>query len=194
MDSRNHKQGKLIGLLILLASLFVLDSSQLFAAKPAKSEYALKSAYLLNIAKFVQWPDPTGSNASQSFQFCVIGIEQHAGEIDGQIAGKKVHGRESSIQHLSFSEDIDHCQVIFIGEIGATRVAHVLKTAQSKSILIVGEESEFINRGGDVNFFAEPKRLRFEINPLSLEHKGLSVSSKLLRLARILEVPVKETD
>ncbi len=184
---------RLVSVLLFFISAILPQTAitPVFADGGNTSEYQLKAAYLLNLSKFIQWPAESDQQQQIPFTFCMIGIEPYAHEIDAELNNKIVHGRNTRSEHLGFSDPLDHCQVLFIGPIGDTRLSHVLKVAITKTLLIVGEDSKFIARGGDISFFVEPKRLRFEINPLSLKHKNLKVSSKLLRLAHIVETPVK---
>lgn len=158
------------------------------AAGPV-SEYQLKGAYLLNLAKFIDWPED--SHAPEvPFLFCLVGIEQYASDINASLKGKQVHGRKTHVRHLGFKDPADDCQVLFVGEVGDTRLYHIVEESRRTEQLLIGQEPDFLSKGGDINFFAEPKRLRFEINPLSIRDKGLDVSSRLLSLARVIEVPV----
>jgi hypothetical protein len=51
-------------------------------------------------------------------------------------------------------------------------------------ILTVGESDDFLDQGGMFNLFFEDKQLRFEVNQTPAENAKLTVSSKLLRLAK----------
>jgi len=48
----------------------------------------------------------------------------------------------------------------------------------------VGESGEFLAEGGMFNLFFEDKQLRFEVSPATAENAKLTISSKLLRLAK----------
>jgi hypothetical protein len=56
-------------------------------------------------------------------------------------------------------------------------------------ILTVGDAADFIGRGGMIRFAEVANRIRFEINPGAAERSGLRVSSRLLRLAEIVDAP-----
>ncbi len=58
-------------------------------------------------------------------------------------------------------------------------------TLLRKGLLLIGEAEYFSQRGGILNFFIEKNKLRFEINLDAATRVGLTISSKLLRLARI---------
>jgi hypothetical protein len=58
------------------------------------------------------------------------------------------------------------------------------ETIKKLPILTVGESDDFLDHGGMFNLFFEDKQLRFEVNPATAENAKLTVSSKLLRLAK----------
>jgi hypothetical protein len=51
-------------------------------------------------------------------------------------------------------------------------------------VLTIGESDQFLRDGGIVNFVIENGRVRFEVNQRVARDHGLSLSSKLLQLAR----------
>jgi hypothetical protein len=63
----------------------------------------------------------------------------------------------------------------------------VLDAARAHAALAVGESEGFARNGGVINFFVEDKRLRFEINTDAASRARLKVSSRLLRLAVLIQ-------
>ena len=51
------------------------------------------------------------------------------------------------------------------------------------AILTVSDMPGFLQRGGMIQFVAEDKRVRFQINAAAAQHVGLALSSELLRVA-----------
>jgi hypothetical protein len=54
-------------------------------------------------------------------------------------------------------------------------------------ILIIGEWPGFARNGGMINFYLEKEKVRFEVNRQAITTAGLSISSDLLNLSRIVE-------
>ena len=50
--------------------------------------------------------------------------------------------------------------------------------------LTVGETQNFMRRGGIINFIIVENRVRFEINLIAAERAGITISAKLLQLAK----------
>jgi hypothetical protein len=57
---------------------------------------------------------------------------------------------------------------------------------KASSALTVGESPEFAERGGGIQFYMNEGRVRFSINVDAVRRARLTVSSKLLALARIV--------
>jgi hypothetical protein len=53
--------------------------------------------------------------------------------------------------------------------------------------MIVGETDGFIAAQGHIRFFLSSSKVRFEVAPSKLKKAGITMSSKVLRLARVVE-------
>jgi hypothetical protein len=82
-------------------------------------------------------------------------------------------------------DDINRCHVVFIPKGDSARVKATIAGITSGSVLVVGEQPDFIRLGGAVSFVVDAGKVRFEINPSARTIKDLTVSSKLLRIARV---------
>jgi hypothetical protein len=62
-----------------------------------------------------------------------------------------------------------------------------LAELDSRAVLTVSEIEGFAQSGGNINFYLEDKKVRFEINPTAARREGLKVSSQLLSLGKIIQ-------
>jgi hypothetical protein len=62
-----------------------------------------------------------------------------------------------------------------------------VRGSRGEPILTVGEERDFIARGGIVSLYLDGSNVRFTINPAAADRAGLRISSRLLQLARIVD-------
>ena len=60
----------------------------------------------------------------------------------------------------------------------------VLREATRRPILTIGEEPDFLDRGGIIHLRLVGSRLRFDINAVQAQRVGLTLSAQLLRLAQ----------
>jgi hypothetical protein len=65
-------------------------------------------------------------------------------------------------------------------------LTQVINTVKDAPILTVGELPGFAPHGGIIGFVMEEGRVRFEINPKAAKRAGLTLSSKLLSLAKVV--------
>lgn len=79
------------------------------------------------------------------------------------------------------------CHILFIpSSVGPEEQAAAIRKTHGLPVLLVGETPDFAEQGGDVNFFIEDNRVRFEINREAAMRQRLKISSKLLGLAKIV--------
>jgi len=141
-------------------------------------EYKVKTAFLYNFIRFVEWPP-----AAQSGQVtvCVAGRNPLGSFLEETVKGETLDGRP--IVPRVILEPDPTCRVIFIPD-GAATSAY-LRAARGAPVLTIGETNDFLEAGGIVRFYMDNGKVRFEISPQAAERAQLRISSRLLRLARI---------
>jgi hypothetical protein len=170
-----------LGLAVLLIG--VAHSTK--AAAGSDSD-ALKAAYLFNFAKFVAWPEDRFDSESGALIFCMVGNDPLHGALGKITSGRSVQGRQIEIQTFFSPDATQACHILFLDSGVSTQSADVLKQYDGEGVLTVGEIEGFAKSGGVANFFIEGKKVRFEINKQAAEDQGLKISSRLLKLARIV--------
>lgn len=149
----------------------------------AESEATVKAAYLLNFAKLVEWP-ASAFAAGQSLVIGVVGRDTAAEELAHVFAGASANGRRIEVRHVAAGDAgaLLACHLVFVQE--AERGENVIGAVQGRPVLVVGEAENFARRGGALGFVKEAGTLKFEANPKAATRNGLTVSAKLLRVAR----------
>jgi len=153
----------------------------------APTESQVKAAFLYNFANFVEWPEADNGASTSSVVFCVIGETPVAADLDAALRGRKIHNREPEVRRFRSLRELGGCQVLFVSAEEGPRLRQILGATEGLAMLTVGETERFAKMGGMVNFYTEESRVRFEINVEETREVGLSVSSRLLRLARLVE-------
>ncbi len=172
-----------VALAILLAgSRLTLASTE--AQTPV--EYQVKAAFLLNFAKFIQWPSSAFEDQKSPISVCIFRYDPFGSALDEMLRGKNVNNRELLVRRIPDLQQLSSCQLIFVSDREAKRLPDILASLKSGSFLIIGETGSFAERGGSIQFFLEDNRLRFAVNLDALARSRLTASSKLLALARIV--------
>jgi YfiR/HmsC-like len=150
-------------------------------------EHELKAALLYNIATFVEWPDDAFPNKESPFVIGIFGQDPFGPTLESTLRGKTLCGRRIAIKRTSDKAELRNCQLVYVPGAETARTEEVLEGLKGTPALTMGESPGFASEGGCINFFIEGKRMRFEINPEAAKRSHLRVSSKLLRLARVVE-------
>jgi hypothetical protein len=170
----------------LMLVLLWLAGVPAFSQETPVPEADLKAAFLYNFTKFVEWPPEAFPREDSRFTVGVFGDEEFTSTLRTLLQDKKAqaHGHPFLVRKITSAQDAKSCQVLFFRESETRRFSQLYDSIKKLPILTVGEGSEFLDAGGMFSLFFEDKQLRFEVNPAPAENAKLSVSSKLLRLAK----------
>lgn len=146
------------------------------------SESKIKSAYVLNFAKFVAWPD-TMVWPENKMTLCVIGSNVLGGAL-GELEGRKVGERTLRVvQYASAENDLRACQIVFIGESEQHRFNPILKQLGQTPALTISDIEDFAEKGGCIGLRYRDNKIVFEVNLLSAQKSKLRLPGQLLNLA-----------
>lgn len=165
-------------ILVILLGVF---SSQQVRAQTA-SEYQIKAAFILNFAKFVEWPNGPFENGNMVVG--IVGNDPFGGAIDQIVNGSRANGRTVVVRRLRRSDNLRGCNILFISSSENKNLGPILDGLKGSSVLTVGEMSEFTRRGGMIRLKIQDNKVRFEVNSTAAGQAGLRVSSKLMALSK----------
>ncbi len=154
-----------------------------FAEPRATAEYEVKATFLYNFGRFVHWPQDQLGDSTTPFLLCILGEDPFGRLIDEIAAGRSVQDRRLAVKRMNSAVEASRCHVLFISRSERANLDRILKTIDGKSVLIVSEIDDFLERGGIINFRLERKDVRFDINVTAAERRKLKISSQLLRHA-----------
>ena len=146
-------------------------------------EYSVKAAYLYNFAKFVEWPAEAG-NPGTPLVIAVFGKDAFGAVLKQTVQGETVNGRAIAVRSVGRFEDLRPCHILFLGSSSKNRLREILLATAGAGILTVGETDEFIQLGGVIAFVPEGNKIRFEINLGAARRNRLTISARLLRVAK----------
>jgi len=145
------------------------------------TEYEVKSAFLYNAPKFVDWPAEALS--SHSFTIGVLGDDPFGSLLD-QLAGRTIKGKKVVIRRLTSLERASECQLLFIAASEQRRLQAVLGRLRDLPLLTVSDIDGFAFAGGMLELTMDRNRLTFIANNRQAKRQGLKISSQMLKLAR----------
>jgi hypothetical protein len=160
-----------------------LDSSD-------SSEYLIKAGFIYNFAKLVQWPTTAFSQPDSPIVIGILGDDPFGATLDRIVADKKINGRALVVRRLKWSrdfKDVKDCNILFVSSSEKEHIDTVVEMMKLLPILTIGDVPGFARRGGIMNFTLEDNKVRFEVNVEAAKHADLTISSRLLTLARIVQ-------
>jgi len=157
----------------------------------AATEWQVKAGFLYNFAVFTTWPSNVLSTATNSITIGVLGQDEFGEILSRVLAGKRIHERKVKFRRCANAADARACQVLYIGNPEAARLPEILRGLEHAAVLTVGEMPGFAERGGMIALTKTNDRVAFNVNLTGARQAGLTISSKLLRLAGKIVEPAK---
>jgi hypothetical protein len=167
-----------------IAAIGLCCMSGAAAAQDAPEEAEIQAAFLFNFGKFVEWP-PIAFQHGGPFTICVIGDPKLSDAVELLARGKNINGKEVRVHRLNSHDVADACHILFIGRDARKEKGPLLAAVRNIPVLTVGEEEGFEEQGGILNLANEKDRIQLQANPEAARQAGLTISSKLLSLAKM---------
>jgi hypothetical protein len=168
-----------------LALGLLLGLSPSLSAQTTLTETQAKAAFILNFARYIEWPASAFASREAPVVACVVGRDT-LGPALSALEGRPVQGRPLKVRRGVVPDDTRGCHVVFIGEAEERRIVPVLRALAGQPILTVSDTEHFIDIGGAIGIVAGDDRLQFEVNRTAIDQAQLKASANLLKLARNL--------
>jgi hypothetical protein len=154
-------------------------------------EYHVKAAFLINIAKYADWP-PRVLPPEAPIVIAIVGDDPFGDILDKLIAGRRVNDHRIVIHRAIRANEIRQAHVIFVSRSLGESVAQIRSAPGAEHALLVGD-SAYTADFAAINFSVADGRIVFEVNLGAAESAGVKISSKLLNLARAVSQPRSRT-
>ena len=182
-----------LSLIILLAFALVLAivpvSGQ--AASPNKKLNLIKAAFIFNIGKFVTWPDDVQAVRPTTLNICFYRKES-LGRGFASIDGKQIQKRRVQKHIVESLSDSSHCDILLIPPSQLSQFTTESEQQPSKPVLTIADMTgqqpkQRTYPAVTMNLVRQGKTIGFEVNLTEVRARRLSMSSELLKLARIID-------
>lgn len=166
-----------------LASLFAAGALLLWPAcgrAQSAAEYEAKAAFIYNIALFATLPQaPAGQ-----LRLCVLGRNPFDNALAG-LQGKAVGAARLVVEHAaSAMEAMKRCQILFISDSEAASLQALAEAGRDAAILTIADVQGAARKGVMLELSVQDKRIAFEFNGAAARAANITLSSKVLRLAK----------
>lgn len=156
------------------------------SAPPAHAdlEYEIKVEFIKRFADYVEWPAQAFASDTGAFNICTLGDGPLRRQMHAKLSRGRIKERRIAVRTLKSAQEAGGCHVLYIAPSERAEVGNIVRDLGRAPILTIGDTAGFGKHGVLINMFLEGSRIRFAINAAASKAKGLSVSSKLLVLAR----------
>lgn len=149
-------------------------------------EYELKAAFLYNFARYAKWPDGAFATKTSPLVIAVVGKDPFGKRLEETLGDKRVGRHPIVIRRYATAKDIKDAHLLFLGEMSEKERKASVERVKTRPVLVVADEGGVTATGAAIGFYLDRKRIRFEVSVKALERTRLRLSSKLLKLARIV--------
>jgi hypothetical protein len=178
-------RGRCAAGLVMWALLFCAGP-EASAQTPVSREYQIKAVFLFNFAQFVDWPSDSFTSPQAPLVIGVLGDDPFDGYLDETVRDEKVNNHPLVIRRYRWVDDIGTCHILFISRSASGQLGEILARLKDRHILTVGDVEDFARLGGMIRFVTENNKIRLRINVDAAKAAELTISSKLLRPAKIV--------
>ncbi|MFT5522270.1 MAG: hypothetical protein ACI9HK_000212 [Pirellulaceae bacterium] len=180
---------RVVLLFVLVASLSLSGLLKAQERRETADECRRKAVYICNLLLYTSWPQQAFETEDSKFVIGIFG--KTTPEFERGLAfcaQKKKRGRKVRVRYLTDPADASQCHLVFVGNTLAQDVLkNVVEKTSADSTLLVGEASDFIEKGGMINLSLNGKRLEVSIDRKNSKERGLRFDARLLVLANIVD-------
>jgi hypothetical protein len=171
--------------------LFILLFTALLTASPwariadrrGPSEYEAKSALVISLIKFVDWPAGTFTDRRAPMIVGVLG-DGPADVVERCLQGKLARERRLVVRRYRHARDLEAVHVLFVFSEASSQLAEVRRTLRPGHVLTITEVPGAGVTDAVINLLPVGQRYGFAVNLDQADEAGLRISPNLLTLSR----------
>lgn len=174
---------KYITIFLLTLCVLVLPfGAYSFAESPIESK--VKAAFVVNFARFINWPADALVDKAAPLVICTVGVEKGNQSFAG-VEAKKIKGHPVVLQIFNTLKELNgtSCQLLYVTGAAQNSLQSYLKNSESTPVVTIGEIEGFARLGGTIEFVKIKDRLSFKINNSAAKERRLQINASLLDLA-----------
>jgi hypothetical protein len=154
----------------------------------SNKELRVKAGFVVNFVKLTTWPSARLRSKHSPVSICVVDAVDFEAHLSFLTIGKKVQGRSLDVRHMSRTDSLRSCHVLYLGELEPEDMVKIVRGLPANAgVFTVGEQEGVASQGGVANFIWKDNRLAFQINHYAAKRQGLKIDPMLLSLGEQLD-------
>jgi len=163
----------------MMLALLLTVAISVQARAESGSEAAVKTAFLYNFFKFIDWPETVANQSAYSL--CTTNNDQ-LGDSLLVLENKTIGNKPIVIRRGIKGKDLINCHMVFIGSSEDTSA--IIRDLKGLPVVTVSDQAGFIDQGGMIGLVQSDNYLGFEINLDAANADGVHIGAQLLKLAK----------
>ena len=176
------RTGFLFSVLVVGATLTAAVSARPADRRPP-TEYEAKSALVISLIKFVDWPAGTFADRRAPMIVGVLG-EGPADVVERCLQGKLARERRLVVRKYRHARDLEPLHVLFVFSDASSELADAHRALGPRHVLTITEVPGAGVTDAVINLLPTGARFGFAVNLDQADEAGLRISPNLLTLSR----------
>lgn len=147
----------------------------------------MKAGFIFRVSNLIMWPEQSNvSDTSVPFVIGVVGEEELTATLMNFIGKNTIKGKDVQILSIAADtlENLEKCNVLFIGEFSRRKFKHIIDTVNNYPILTIGDTKGYDKKGVMINLNTpSSSKISFAVNCISAEKNGIRLTSKIVKYA-----------
>ncbi|HEY6598075.1 MAG TPA: YfiR family protein [Pseudomonadales bacterium] len=165
---------------------------------------AARAGFILNFLRFTEWPDSVFAGDSSAVVVAVTGDRELVSTLSTLVRDERIGRKQRAVKVVEVESPapsgrtadaevqrtrLRNSHLAFVGPQARDRLQSVLRETSGRPVLTVSETPRFAERGGMIGLVVRDGRMTFDIAPQRIRSAGIDLSSKVLRLGRVVGEP-----
>jgi hypothetical protein len=165
--------------------LLLITAATVCAADEPSGKRKVEAALLSHFSDYIEWPAGTFAADGDPFVVGVVGDESFGNSVAAVM--KDVNGRSPKVVNFAGAKDFAlPCQILFVAPELNGSMGDILAKCANAPVLIVTDAEGMAAKGAVVNFVMADNHVHLEVNVDAAERAKLKISSKLLKLVKVI--------
>jgi len=177
---------RLAHLLLVMVLLFSV-SSQNRAQATSADEYDIRAAMLFNLPKFIEWRAGKHDAAHPEVVICILGSDPIVQAAERYLQTRKGGEKPALLRQLSSFEGAKSCNILYVGMNERRLVERSGDELAKEGVLVASERFNVDSPGQVIGLPSVDEHIHIDVNLGTAQRTGLTISSKLLRLATVTQ-------
>lgn len=144
----------------------------------------VKAGIVQKLSRFIRWSDDNNQcNNEKVYPVLFYGDSPLTTTLHDLLATTDGYDAKK----VTSVEEISPCSMLVLAELDSTALASLVELAVERSVITVSDNEGYGTSGVILNLYILNNKVKFEINQRMAEKSKISVSYKLLQLAKIVD-------